>query len=51
MIPGATDIASGGVLLSSAMTSYPLLAVIIAFIVVLFFGVTFIRWMKKGIGR
>lgn len=51
MIPDATAIAQGGTIVSSGLTAYPILTVILAFIVVLGFGVTLINYLRKAVPK
>jgi len=51
MIPDATQIAAGGTLLDAAITAYPLLGVVIAFVVVLGVGITFAVLIRRAIPK
>jgi len=51
MIPDATTIAAGGTIVTSAMTAYPILPVVLAFVVVISFGVVLVSRIRRALPR
>lgn len=51
MIPDATQIAQGGTIVTSAFTAYPILGVVLAFVVVIGFGITLVVLLRRAIPK
>jgi len=51
MIPGATEIAQGGVIVTAALDAYPIIAVVLAFVTVLSFGVGLVIWIRRALPK
>lgn len=51
MIPDATAIANSGSLVTASTTAYPILGVVIAFVVVLGFGITLVVLLRRAVPK